>query len=212
MSFSRKFLKDLGIDSEIIDKVIEEHRGTVDSLKDELDSLRTEIEAGKDIKKELDELKEKSQKDTTYKTKYEDLKKEFDNFKANVDGEKVSAKKSEAYKKALKDAGISEKRIESVMRLAKADGHIDAIEFDGDNVKDADKISEKIKQAYGDYIETSTVVGASTANPPSNSNSGAKMTRAEIYAKDDKGRYKLSTEERQKAIAENISEFTKGGN
>lgn len=208
MAFSRKFLKDLGIEGEAIDKIIEEHRGTVDGLKDELDNLRAEIEAGKEVKKELDKLKEEAQKDSAYKTKYEDLKKEYEKYKTDIDGEKISAKKSEAYKKALKEAGISDKRIDSVMRLAKADGMIDAVEFDGENVKDADKITEGIKKSYGDYIETTATVGASTANPPSNTAGGSKMTRAEIYAKDDKGRYKLSTEERQKAISENISEFT----
>lgn len=208
MAFTRKMLKDFGIEAEAIDKIIEEHRGTVDSLKDELDNLRNEIESAKDIKKELDKLKEETQKKDSYKDKYEDLKKEYEKYKTDIDGEKVTAKKSEAYKKALKDAGISDKRIDSVMRLAKADGYIDKLEFDGENVKDLDKIKETIKNTYGDYIETSTTVGANTATPPSNSGSGSKMTRAEIYAKDDKGRYKLSTEERQKAIAENISEFT----
>lgn len=200
-------LKDLGIEGEVIDKIIEEHRGTVDGLKDELDNLRAEIDSAKDIKKELDKLKEESQKKDSYKEKYDDLKKEFDKFKADTEGEKVTARKSDAYKKALKEAGISEKRIESVMRLAKADGFIDKLEFDGENVKELDKIKDTIKNTYGDYIEHSTVVGADTPNPPSNSGSGSKMTKAEIYAKDDKGRYKLSTEERQKAIADNIGEF-----
>lgn len=200
-------LKDLGIEGEVIDKIIEEHRGTVDGLKDELDNLRAEIDSAKDIKKELDKLKEESQKKDSYKEKYDDLKKEFDKFKADTEGEKVTARKSDAYKKALKEAGISEKRIESVMRLAKADGFIDKLEFDGENVKELDKINDTIKNTYGDYIEHSTVVGADTPNPPSNSGSGSKMTKAEIYAKDDKGRYKLSTEERQKAIADNIGEF-----
>lgn len=200
-------LKDLGIEGEVIDKIIEEHRGTVDGLKDELDNLRAEIDSAKDIKKELDKLKEESQKKDSYKEKYDDLKKEFDKFKADTEGEKVTARKSDAYKKALKEAGISEKRIESVMRLAKADGFIDKLEFDGENVKELDKIKDTIKNTYGDYIEHSTVVGADTANPPSNSGNGSKMTKAEIYAKDDKGRYKLSTEERQKAIADNIGEF-----
>lgn len=207
MAFTRKMLKDLGIEGEVIDKIIEEHRGTVDSLKDELDNLRAEIDSAKDIKKELDKLKEESQKKDSYKEKYDDLKKEFDKFKADTEGEKVTARKSDAYKKVLKEAGISEKRIESVMRLAKADGFIDKLEFDGENVKELDKIKDTIKNTYGDYIEHSTVVGADTANPPSNSGNGSKMTKAEIYAKDDKGRYKLSTEERQKAIADNIGEF-----
>ena len=118
MSLTRKLLKDLGIESEAIDKIIEEHRGTVDSLKDELDNLRTEIESAKEVEKELNKLKDEAQKKDSYKEKYDDLKKEYDKFKADTEGEKVTARKSEAYKKALKDAGISDKRIESVMRLA----------------------------------------------------------------------------------------------
>lgn len=205
--FTRKFLKDLGIDAEIIDQIIDAHRGTVDSLKDENDSLKAELSSAKEIKKELDALKEETQKKDSYKDKYDTLKKEFDQFKADTDGEKTAAKKSDAYRKALKTAGIAENRIESVLRLAKADGLIDKVEFDGENVVDFDKITDNIKNTYGEYITTSTVVGAKTPNPPAN-NGGGKMTRAEIYAKDERGRYKLSAEERQKAITENIGEFT----
>lgn len=209
--FTRKFLKDLGIDAEIIDQIIDAHRGTVDSLKDENDNLKAELSSAKEIKKELDALKEETQKKDSYKDKYDTLKKEFDQFKADTDGEKTAAKKSDAYRKALKTAGIAENRIESVLRLAKADGLIDKVEFDGENVVDFDKITDNIKNTYGEYITTSTVVGAKTPNPPAN-NGGGKMTRAEIYAKDERGRYKLSAEERQKAITENIGEFTNTNN
>lgn len=209
--FTRKFLKDLGIDAEIIDQIIDAHRGTVDSLKDENDNLKAELSSAKEIKKELDALKEETQKKDSYKDKYDTLKKEFDQFKADTDGEKTAAKKSDAYRKALKTAGIAENRIESVLRLAKADGLIDKVEFDGENVVDFDKITDNIKNTYGEYITTSTVVGANTPNPPAN-NGGGKMTRAEIYAKDEHGRYKLSAEERHKAITENIGEFTNTNN
>ena len=49
----------------------------------------------------------------------------------------------------------------------------------------------------------STVVrGNNPANPPAN-NGGGKLTKADIYKKDEKGRYIMSTSERQKALAEN---------
>lgn len=208
MALTRKFLKGLGgVEDEAIEDIIKEHRGTVDSLRDELDNLKEEIAKSKDIEKELNELKDKQSKGDSYKEKYEKLESEFKEYKTSVDGEKLTAKKSEAYKKALKEAGVSDKRIESVLRLAKADGEIDKIEFDGDEVKGIDKITEKIKSDYADYIETESTSGAKTPNPPS-SKGGSKMTKEQIYAKDDKGRYVLSTEERHKAIAENMVEFS----
>ena len=39
------------------------------------------------------------------------------------------------------------------------------------------------------------------ANPPAND--GKTMTKADIYKKDDKGRYVMSAAERQKALMEN---------
>lgn len=170
MAFTRKFLKELGIDSELIDKIIDEHRGTVDGLKDEIDNLKADADANNDIKKELERLKADAQKDDTYKTKYDEIKKEFDDFKTSIDNEKTITRKTEAYRKALKDAGISEKRIESVLRLAKADGLVDAIEFDGDNVKDIDKITDAIKGDYAEYIESVKEVGANVPNPPTTTN------------------------------------------
>lgn len=166
MAFTRKFLKELGIDSELIDKIIDEHRGTVDSLKDEIDNLKSDADAHNEVKKELEKLKAEAQKDDTYKTKYDNLKKEYADYKATVDGEKIETRKNDAYRKALKDAGISEKRIESVLRLAKADGLIDSLEFEGENIKNPETIAEAIKTNYSDYIESTKEIGANVPNPP----------------------------------------------
>ena len=58
------------------------------------------------------------------------------------------------------------------------------------------------KEEWAEYVTTTTTTGAKTSTPPANSG-GAKLTKAEIYARDEHGRYKLSTAERQKALAEN---------
>lgn len=170
MSLSRKFLKDLGIESEAIDKIIEEHRGTVDNLKDEVDTLRSEAETIKALKKEIEELKASADGKSAAEEELSKVKAEFEKFKADSESEKVTAKKSDAYRKALKDAGISEKRIESVLKLAKVDGLVDALEFEGDEVKDAKKIAETIKSNYAEYIESVKQVGSDVSNPPVHGN------------------------------------------
>lgn len=170
MALTRKFLKDLGVESEAIDSIVEEHRKTVDSLKDDIDKLTAEVAADKDVKKELDELKKAAEENDSYKEKYEDTKKKFDEYKQAIAGEKELTKKTDAYRKALKEAGISEKRIDSVIRLAKADGILDDLEFDGDNIKNHDKVLESIKESYGEYIETKSTAGASVPDPPTKTN------------------------------------------
>lgn len=163
-------LKDLGIEGEAIDKIIEEHRGTVDSLKDELDNLRSEAETIKALKKEIEELKASADGKSAAEEELSKVKAEFEKFKADSESEKVTAKKSDAYRKALKDAGVSEKRIESVLKLAKVDGLVDALEFEGDEVKDAKKIAETIKSNYAEYIESVKQVGSDVSNPPVHGN------------------------------------------
>lgn len=181
---TRKFLKELGIESELIDKIIEEHRGTVDSLRDDLDNTKTELSKYKSYETELNALKDEIKDKDSYKEKYDELKNQFDNYKAEIASKAKEAAKVEAYKNALKEAGISEKRIESVLRLAKADGYIDSLEFDGENIKNIKDVQETIKNSYGDYIETKKQTGADVPQPPSqgNPNTFDSMTLADKMA------------------------------
>ena len=82
---------------------------------------------------------------------------------------------------------------------------IAALELDGDKIKDASALEALVKDTYAGLVAKTETRGAQTATPPANT--GKPMTRDEIYRKDDKGRYVLSTAERQKAIAENHETF-----
>ena len=80
---------------------------------------------------------------------------------------------------------------------------VDSVEIDEKGaIKGADKITESIKSEWADFIQTTTIQGAQTAAPPVNSG-GSAMTKADIYKKDDHGRYVMSAAERQKALMEN---------
>lgn len=203
MAFTRKWLKSQGIeDDELIDKLVNGHMETVSALKDRLEEAEASADELKKITKERDELKEQLSKGDSYKDKYDKLKKEYETYKADIDSEKTVTKKAEAYKALLKESGVSEKRIESVLKLAKVDGALDSIEVDSDGkIKDGEDVKKSIKSAYSEYIENTQANGASTAKPPANGGK-SKLTKDEIYATDDKGRYKLSTSERYAAINE----------
>ena len=86
------------------------------------------------------------------------------------------------------------------MRGSRAE--IDGIELDGDKIKDNSVLDALVKGDFSGLVATTTTKGANTANPPAN-NGGDKLTKADIYKKDERGRYIMSASERQKALAEN---------
>lgn len=197
MSLTRKMLKAMGIEDEKIDQIIEAHSETVDSLKADRDSYKEDAEKLKDVQKELDDLKAKG--DDGWKEKHDRLKEEFDQYKNDVQEKETKAAKEAAYRAILKDANLSEKGIEKAIKYAEWD----KIELDADGkLKGANDHIKAVREEWAEYVTTTTTTGAKTSTPPAN-NGGAKLTKAEIYAKDEHGRYKLSTAERQKALAEN---------
>ena len=196
MSLTRKMLKAMGIEEEKIDQIIEAHTETVDGFKDKLNDYKDKAEKYDGVKKELDEIKDG---DNDWQKKYEKEHSDFEAYKTDVTAKETKRTKEHAVREFLKSAGVSEKRLDAVLKVT----NLDDFELDKDGkIKDADKHTETVKTEWADFIETTTTQGANTATPPTN-NGGTKMTKADIYKKDDKGRYVLSTEERQKALVEN---------
>lgn len=197
MSLTRKMLKAMGIEEEKIDQIIEAHSETVDSLKADRDSYKEDAEKLKDVQKELDDLKAKG--DDGWKEKHDRLKDEFEKYKTDVQAKETKAAKEAAYRAILKDANLSEKGIEKAVKYAEWD----KIELGADGkLKGANDHIKAVREEWAEYVTTTTTTGAKTSTPPAN-NGGTKLTKAEIYEKDEHGRYKLSTAERQKALAEN---------
>lgn len=198
MALTRKLLATMSIEEDKVDQIIEAHSDTVNALKEQIATYKTDAEKLPAVQKELDELKaaaEKSDKDA-YKVKYEALKEEFDDYKEEVQEKETHAKKENAYRELLKEVGVSEKRINAVLRVS----DFDSIELDGEgNVKDADKLKDGIKTEWDDFIVTTQSTGATTATPPTG-NGRVYKSKDEIMSIKD-------TTERQKAIAENHELF-----
>ena len=201
MSLTRRALKAMGISDEQVDEIIAAHTETVDALKEQRDAYKADAEKLADVQKQLDKATadlEAAGKDA-YKVKYEALKEEYEGYKTEQTKKESHAAKEKAYRALLQEAGVSEKRLESVLKVS----DVDSVELDEKGgIKGADKLTEAIKTEWADFITTTETRGASTSNPPANNNGGA-MTKADIYKKDDHGRYVLSAAERQQALIEN---------
>ena len=132
-----------------------------------------------------------------YKDKYEKEHAAFEAYKADTDAKAKLAEVKAAYKRLLGDVGIDPKRHDVVIKATAFDG----MKLDAEGkLEKADELKKQIETDWGDFKVSTRVQGRKVETPPRND--GATMTKADIYAKDDKGRYKMSTAERQKALAE----------
>lgn len=156
---------------------------------DEIDTLKSEKQTAEDSLATAEK----------WKTKYDDLKKDYDGYKSTQTAKEARAAKENAFRNLLKEAGVSEKRIGTVIKVSDIDG----LELDGDKVKNAETLKANIKNEWADFIVDTSTTGANTQNP-STTTTGVK-TMSDIYKKDANGRYVMSTAERQKALAENLS-------
>ena len=153
----------------------------------------TEIDA---LKAEKHDAEDKATSAEKWKTKYDALKDDFDAYKKDITAKESKATKDNAYKELLKQAGISEKRLDTVLRVT----DVSSLEMGEDGkFKDSDKILENIKNEWSDFITTTETHGASTSTPPANTG-GGKMSKADIMKIKDAG-------ERQQAIKDNHELF-----
>lgn len=205
MALTRKFLAAMGIEADKVDEIIVAHTETVDALKEKMGELQTEADKVPDIQKKLDKaLKqiEEAEKDgdkNPWKVKYDAIKEEFGDYKKNVEAEKSKTTKTEAFKKLLKDIGISEKRIDSVIKVS----DIDSIKLDAEGkIEGASDLKKSLEAEWEDFIVKSNTQGANTSTPPANNGGKQQLTKKEIMEIKD-------TTERQNAWKEFIEN---GGN
>lgn len=194
-SLTRKFLSGIGIEEDKIDLIVEKHNEVLTEIKDERDKLKEDAAKLPEIEKELNTLKSQVAGTDSYKDKFEALQKEYNDFKADVESKQTTAKKESAFRNILKDIGIPEKRIDSVVKVSDING----IELDGEGIKDVETLKESLKKEWSDFITTTKVEGVNSANPPSTTGK-TTMTKEQIRAIPD-------TAARQKAMLDNPTLF-----
>lgn len=180
---TRKMLKAMSIEEDAIEQIIEAHTETVDALKEQRDGYKADAEKASSLSDELEkvrrQLKEAQSSDEydELESKYsaehkelEDLRQanqslqsEFDAYKEQTEAKETERQKSEAYRKLLEDAGIAPKYVGSVLGVAK----LSDFELDEDGtIKGADKLTEKVKADFPEFVARQETSGAGTENPP----------------------------------------------
>lgn len=193
MTLTRKMLSAMGIEQDKIDQIIESHADTVNGLKEKASELQKQAERIPSLEKQIEELKD-AQPTEDWESKYKELKSEYENFRQKVDDERATQEKSRLYRAMLREAGVDEKRFDSIMKLT----DLSEIKVEDGKIEDAESVKKSIADEWGDFIVQKSVHGAPVDDPPANS--GSKMSKDEIMSIKD-------TRERQKAIADNIELF-----
>lgn len=161
MALTRKALKAMGLTDEQMDSVIELHTETIDGLKTQRDGYKADADKLAEAQAELETLRKDG-----YKAKYEKEHSEFETFKNAVTAKETKAAKTAAVRRFFEDAGITGKSLEIAMRGAGAE--IEAVELDGDKLKDTAALDALVKGDFAGLIGTTTVKGAEVNHPPKN--------------------------------------------
>lgn len=191
MSLTRKMLKGMGLTEEQVDSIIEEHTSVTDALKEKATQYEADAKRLAVVEKELNDLKAGGD---DWEEKYNAEHKAFEDYKKDIEGKAELDKVKTAYRALLKAQNVSEKRIDTIIKLT---DFADLKLTKEGKIANEDKVIERIKEDWSDLISTESEHGTNVETPPSGSKT---MTREEIMKIKD-------TSERQKAIANNIELF-----
>jgi hypothetical protein len=180
MALTRKMLKAMGIEEEKIDQIIEAHTETVDGLKADVQKYKGDAEKLPTVQKELDDLKAAS--NDGWEAKAKEWERKYTDLVAENQNRETHAAKENAYRELLRAAGVSEKRLNSVLRLC----DVDSVELVNGKIKGAEELSKSIKSEWSDFIVTTETTGVQTENPPANTGGRAAF---EAMSLTDKMRY-----------------------
>ena len=160
---------------------------------DEIESLKTERQNALDAAASAE----------SWKTKYDALSEDFTAYKTAQAARESRAAKEAAYRSLLLDAGISDRRVDTVIKCSGA--VIDALSLDeSGKIVDAAALTDSVKSEWADFVVSTHSSGADVQNPPGNSG-GKTITREEIMNISDRTA-------RRAAIAEHMDLFSGGKN
>lgn len=164
MALTRKLLAALGIEESKIDQIIEAHTETTEALKKQRDGYKTEADKVAELEKQLEDAKANASDGDGFKDKYEKEHEAFVSFKKDIEAKAARTAKETAARAYLKDKGINDK---SLGLAIKALGNgIDALELDGDTIKDSKSLDEALSGDLAPLVTTKETKGADTATPP----------------------------------------------
>lgn len=172
MALTKKMLSAMEIPAEKIEEIMTNHLESIEVLRKERDDARADVDKYKAEAERLgtvekDLIKAQAKLEDAEKTaeKLKALQSEYDEYKADVSAKATQSAKEKAYRELLKQAGISDKRFDSIIKVS----DMSKVEIDKDGkVKDPKAIVDNIKSEWADFIVTEGKQGAKVSTPPAN--------------------------------------------
>ena len=162
-SFGRKWLAGIIRNEDLSpeekdQQIMDGHIAVTDAIKDDRDKYKAEADKAAELQKQLDD---KGGED--WKQKYEDEKQRFEDFKKQTAQNAETAKVKAAYRKLLADEGISEKRLDAILKVT--DLSKMKLGEDG-SLENASDLRNAIKSDWGEFIPKKEERGSKVENPP----------------------------------------------
>lgn len=192
MALTRAFLKGMNLTDEQVSAIIEAHTESIDGIKADRDKYKAEAKEVADLKEKLKGFEGADD----WQKKFTDEHKAFEDYKKDIANKEKLATVQTAYKALLKESGVDEKRIDSIIKVT--DFNDMKLGEDGKFEK-LEELTKKIKEDWSGFIVEKRTEGADVKNPPA-SKGATKMTKEQIMSIKDGA-------ERRKAIAENPELF-----
>lgn len=179
MALTKKMLKGMDIPDDKIELIFEAHAESLAGVTADRDKYKSEAEELAKIKKELVKAQAAAEDAETTAEQLKKIRAEFANYKAEIENKETKAAKEKAYRALLKEAGVSDKRQDAIVRVT----DVSAFELDADGkIKDSKKTIDSIKLEWSDFIVTTKEQGANTPTPPAPNNIDYDaMSDAEYY-------------------------------
>lgn len=179
MSFTRSFLKGLGLNDDQQSAVIEAHQSEMAAVKEERDRFKAEAETnGKslsDAQKQLETLKQANTDADGWKAKYEASEKTLADYKAAQEAAAAKAAKESALSEILKD-NFTDAGVAKILKYADLSG----VELDEKGgVKGTPALVKALREEWPEYVQTTTTTGADIPNPPANAAPSASFKTLE---------------------------------
>lgn len=177
MALTRKLLKGMGLTDEQVDTIIEAHTETVDGLKAQADTYKTEAAKVPGLEKQLKEAENSGGED--WKAKYEKEHSDFETFKSDAAAKETAAANERLFRAELTALGITGKRADQIVKAT----NLAVFEVKDGAYADAAKVQQAIRDEWSEFVPTTTTSGAKVDNPPAGNNTDlGKLSMADYIA------------------------------
>lgn len=176
MSLTRKFLKALGLEADVIDQIIEAHTESQDAIKAERDKAQQSVQQMAEVQAKLEKANSRIAELEKAGGDAAKVQADFDAYKAKVTAKETARTKETVLDQLMDDSGITNRA--SVRKLIRQTFDLEKIELDEKGAaKNHDALVDGIKADFADFVGKPGSDPLPPNNPPAG---GGKITRADI--------------------------------